>query len=252
MVDAPKKRVAIVDYGFGNLFSVRQACESVGLEANIISLAKDVIEADAVILPGVGAFGDAMESIVRLDLVSPLLEVAASKKPLIGICLGMQLLFTESFEFGRHRGLGLIDGQVLSLVDRISETRKEIRGTKPVHAVKIPHVGWTRLHKHSVDSASLQQGHSTSDPWSSSPLEGVEDGAYMYFIHSYYLEPEDKDVVLSWSIYGDMEFCSSVRFDNIHAYQFHPERSGPQGLQIYGNLANLWQSETPSENTLNA
>ena len=245
-------RVAIVDYGFGNLFSVRQACETVGLEANITSSAKDFVEADAVILPGVGAFGDAMESIARRDLVSPLQEVAESGKPLVGICLGMQLLLTESFEFGRHRGLGLIDGQVLSLAEKTSETGRELHATETAPTIKIPHVGWNRLHKHPARTDIRQHPYSPNDPWARSHLEGIEDGAYMYFIHSYYIEPDEKDVVLSWSSYGEMEFCSSVRRNNIHAYQFHPERSGPQGIQIYRNIANFWQSETPSEKTLNA
>lgn len=246
MVPLDNIQVAIVDYGFGNLFSVRQACETVGLAANITSSAKKLIDADAVILPGVGAFGDAMDSLNRLDLVSPLRDVAASRKPLIGICLGMQLLLTESFEFGHHQGLNLIRGQVLSLAERISEIRRSDGRPETHLSIKIPHVGWNRIHKCLANDTHLSQESIIVDSWKGSHLEGIEDGSYMYFIHSYYVEPDQKGVTNSWSSCGELEFCSSVRLDNIQAYQFHPERSGLNGIQIYRNLANLCLSEKTS------
>jgi glutamine amidotransferase len=207
--------VAIVDYGLGNLFSVQLACASAGLRAVITSCAHDVLAADAVILPGVGAFGDAMQALHELGLVTVLRHVADTGKPLFGICLGMQLLMTESYEFGRHAGLGLIPGRV-------------VRFERPVddagNILKVPHIGWNRIyHQHNARTPAL--------------LQGVANGAYMYFVHSFYVEPVDPRVVWSRSQYGPIEFCSSLRQDHIFACQFHPERSGRQGLRVYHNLA---------------
>lgn len=222
MPETPRACVAIVDYGMGNLFSVQRACEQVGLPAVISAFADEVLRADAVILPGVGAFGDAMAELRRLDLVAALQEVAASGKPLMGICLGMQLFMTESHEFGRHRGLGLIEGEV-------------VRFDAPRHGsqvLKVPQVGWNRIIK-AVGPNS----------WEASPLEGLQDGEFMYFVHSFYARPVEPSVVLATSRYGHLEFCSSLRRGNLFACQFHPERSGPQGLRIYRNLASqLWRS----------
>lgn len=216
-------RVAVIDYGLGNLFSIQKACEHVNLQAVITSSRQDIWASDAVILPGVGAFGSAMESLRRLDLLSPLREIATSEKPLIGICLGLQLLMTESYEFGHHRGLGVIEGEVVSFKGTNS------RGEN----LKVPHVGWNGVTR--VSHGQLQ------DPWANSPMEGLRDGEYMYFINSFYATPEDPGVVLSVSRYGNIEFCSSLRFGNIFATQFHPERSGPHGLHIYRHLCRLLQ-----------
>jgi glutamine amidotransferase len=207
-----KKNVAIVDYGLGNLFSIKQACEHAGLNAVITAEIRQILDADAVILPGVGAFGDAMESLRKGDLVSPLLDMAASGKPLVGICLGLQLLMTESYEFGRHRGLGLIDGPVV---------RFETGGI-----AKVPEVGWNRIRR-----------SANGNSWDRSLLKDIPDGDFMYFVHSFYAKPEDSRVTLSFSQYGTVEFCSSIRKGQIHAFQFHPERSGPSGLTLYRNMA---------------
>ncbi|KGM44400.1 hypothetical protein JY97_00940 [Alkalispirochaeta odontotermitis] len=208
--------VAILDHGLGNLFSVRQACSVVGLDAVITSDKAQIQNADAVILPGVGAFGQAMHTLHRLDLVNVLRDLADSGQPLIGICLGLQLLMSESYEFGCHKGLDIIQGSV-----------RRFDGPKTgERMLKVPHTGWNRIHlSGSVDS------------WSGTLLEGIAPEAYMYFVHSYIVEPEDQDVILGRSRYGDIDFCSAVQQKNVCAFQFHPERSGPGGIHMYQNLA---------------
>ena len=206
-------RVAIIDYGLGNLFSVKHACEHAGIRADITSERKVILAADAVILPGVGAFGDAMDTLRRLDLVTVLRDIAASPKPLVGVCLGVQLLMTESYEFGHHRGLGIIEGPVVRF-DRPKKDGREL---------KIPQMCWNRIDRRA--------------PWGGTLLDGIVDGEYMYFVHSYYVQPQDPDVVLSATRYGDIEFCSSLQKGSVFACQFHPERSSTQGLRIYRNLA---------------
>jgi len=222
MLELIKPKAAIVDYGVGNLFSVKHACEKVGLEAVITFSKQEILNADGVILPGVGAFGDAMESLKRLDLVGVLKEVAESSKPLIGICLGMHLLMTESHEFGYCQGLDVIKGSV-------------IRFTNPPDALwkklKVPHVGWNRIYRSSVKV--------NGKAWMNSALEGLKDGEFMYFVHSFYVVPEDPGVVLSKTSYGQIEFCSSFQYKNILAFQFHPERSGVRGLNIYEKINHL-------------
>jgi glutamine amidotransferase len=214
-------RVAIVDYGLGNLYSVKHACAHVGLDAKITSSKRDILEADAVILPGVGAFGDAMQSLHRLDLVSVLRDMAGSPKPLMGICLGVQLLMTESYEFGRHRGLDIIQGPVVRFPDPMEGPRK----------LKVPQIGWNRVYK------AVRKDSAEADPWRSNLLAGLADGEYMYFVHSFMVQPQDSNILLSTSRYGHIEFCSSLQYRNIFACQFHPERSGAEGLRIYKNLA---------------
>lgn len=206
--------VAIVDCGLGNLFSVKHACQHVGIEAIITSSFDTILSADGVILPGVGAFGDAMGELKKRDLIAPLLDFAAQKKPLIGICLGMQLLMSESEEFGHHRGLNLIEGSVV----RFGQSKKTPR-------YKVPQVGWNRI----------------DGPWSTPLLSAVPEGSYMYFVHSYYVQPCESEVIVSHTIYGDTKFCSSLQKGNIFASQFHPERSGKNGLKIYQNIALLIQ-----------
>lgn len=234
--------VAIVDYGMGNLFSVRQACLHAGLEAQITASQRLIQSADAIILPGVGAFGDAMAALDRLDLVAPLLDYVATGNPFVGICLGMQLMMTESQEFGRHQGLGIIDGEVARLAESSMESSMDSSMDSPMdspmggHKLKVPQVGWNRI---------FSLGHSnprspttgSSQQWRGSLLDGIDDGAYMYFVHSFYTKPADPKVELSNTRYGDAEFCSSFLRGNVFGCQFHPERSGSQGLRIYQNLA---------------
>ena len=210
-----RRPAAIIDFGMGNLFSVRQACEHAGLQAVVTSDPEEVLAADAVILPGVGAFGDAMAALTRQGLVEVLQDLAGTGRPFLGICLGMQLLMTESEEFGRHAGLCIIPGGVTRLA--------ESDGTGA--RVKVPQVGWNRIQRPGGVS------------WEHSVLEGIPEEAFMYFVHSFYVAPEDPGIVLSTTRYGSTAFCSSLRRGNLFACQFHPERSGPSGVRIYRNFA---------------
>jgi glutamine amidotransferase len=215
--------VAIIDYGLGNLFSVARACERVGLIAHITSSASEIEGCDGVILPGVGAFGDAMRNLRRLDLVGPLRQLACSGKPLFGICLGLQLLLSESEEFGLHEGLGIIRGRVVHLG----------RPRGPAGTLKVPEVCWNRIYPPKSSRAR------DTDHWDGTPLAGLPVGIHMYFVHSFYVQPDEPDTILALTRYGDVEFCSAVRKGNVHAFQFHPERSGPDGVKIYRNIATL-------------
>ncbi len=208
-------RVAIVDHGLGNLYSVQRACAFVGMEASITSAKESLLGADAVILPGVGAFGDAMATLKRLDLIPVLKDIAAAGTPFLGICLGVQLLMTESYEFGRHQGLDLIAGEVV----RFPNPRENDL------PLKIPHTGWNTI-----------QASASRTEWGGTLLEGVPQAAYMYFVHSYMVRPADPAVVLSQTDYGDVTFCSTVHQGSLFACQYHPERSGPGGLRVYENL----------------
>lgn len=211
---APK--VAIVDCGLGNLYSVQHACLHVNLDARITSSKDDIANADAVILPGVGAFGDAMNTMKRLELVAVLQKFASSGKPFLGICLGMQLLMSESQEFGRHAGLNIIKGNVVSFGEPHEGER----------ALKVPQIGWNQI-----------RASESTIKWDNTILNGLAEDEYMYFVHSFVVVPQDPAVTLSVTHYGDVHFCSSLQVGNIFACQFHPERSGKRGLQIYQNFA---------------
>jgi len=175
-----------------------------------------------------------METLTKLDLVGCLQEVAGSGKALLGICLGMQLLMTESYEFGRHRGLGLIGGTV----ERLPVSREVPPG------VKIPQVGWNKIYAACGDSS--RPGSQVHPPrWNGTILDGIPDGEHMYFVHSYYCRPTDAQVVLATTRYGETEFCSALSWRNVSACQFHPERSGPQGIHLYKNLAMLISQSMP-------
>ena len=221
MIESNKPNVRIVDYGVGNLFSVKHACNSVGMQASITSHKQEILSADAVILPGVGAFGEAIESLRKLDLIHVLKDAASSSKLFIGICLGMHLLMDESDEFGNHQGLGIIKGYTIRFSNPVDNAGKRL---------KVPHIGWNRVCKRDGTEGSL---------WRDSPLEGLADGEFMYFVHSFYVKPENSSLVLSTTQYGNTEFCSSLQSRNIFACQFHPERSGSQGLKIYSKLASF-------------
>jgi glutamine amidotransferase len=210
--------VAIVDYGLGNLYSVKQACAFVGLDAAITSNKNEIASAQAVILPGVGAFSDAMTALHRLDLVTFLKQMVETGKPFLGICLGMQLLMTESFEFGLHQGLDIVPGRVI----RFSSAESQ-QGM----ALKVPHVGWSRIFPADVDNSSA---------WEDSLLRCIPAGDYMYFVHSFHCVPVDTTVSVALAQYGRLQFCASLRYRNIFGCQYHPERSGAQGLKIYDNL----------------
>ena len=217
MVDARAITVGIVDYGMGNLYSVRRACEEVGMFGNVSSSAADLLASDAVILPGVGAFPDAMRTLRGLGLVSVLRDIARSSKPLFGICLGMQLLMSESQEFGVSEGLDIIRGTVKWI-------RSDDDGGR---RTKVPQVGWNTIR--------ATAGRS----WSGTPLGGLADGAFMYFVHSLVVQPEDPTVAIATTEYGNESFCSALQRGNVFACQFHPERSGGVGLRLYRNIHDL-------------
>jgi imidazole glycerol-phosphate synthase subunit HisH len=211
-------QVAIIDYEMGNLFSVQRACEHVGLRPCITSDISVIKNSVAIILPGVGAFGDAMENLKRLDLISPIKDCIETGKPFMGICLGMQLVFSESEEFGVHKGLDIIKGSVVKFPDSNNKGEK----------IKVPQVGWNHIYR----PASAKQSF-----WNASPLKDVPSGEFMYFVHSYYSVPSDKEVVLSTTTYEGTTFCSSVLHGNVFACQFHPEKSAGEGIKIYNNWA---------------
>jgi len=220
-----KRFVAIVDYDLGNLFSVKQACKKSGLEAVITSCPDKIKDSSAVILTGVGAFAKAMEILTDKGLVSVLRDCALSGKPIMGICLGMQILMTESYEFGRYKGLDIIKGEV-----------KKLEVTKQGQRIlKVPHIGWS-----SISPWPLRQAYGESalaGSWQEGLFQGIPFSAQVYFVHSYFVQPQDENVILSKTVYGTNDFCSSIQYNNIFAVQFHPECSGSMDLKIYENLA---------------
>lgn len=208
-----KIEIAIIDYGLGNLFSVRNACNHVGHRAKITNDKRVIEKADAAILPGVGAFNVAMENLDKLDLVNPIKDFIQSERPFLGICLGLQLLFSESEEFGVTRGLDLIKGRVVKFPPMDHEGKK----------VKVPHIGWNRIFR-------FTDLHNSNG---NSPLEKIEEGEFMYFVHSYYVEPLAETNILTKTKYAGIEFCSSIFINNVFGTQFHPEKSGKKGIEIY-------------------
>jgi glutamine amidotransferase len=220
-------RIAIVDYGMGNLFSVKQACAHVGLDASITASAEEVRAADAVIVPGVGAFGDAMASLRELGMVEVLRNVAAEGTPFFGICLGLQLLMSESHEFGTYEGLGIVEGEVVSF----GEPKEDGR------TLKVPQVGWNALWRAERGSQAAAADTPASDLWADTWFRGQPDGVQMYFVHSFVVRPAASEVVVATTRYGDVEFCSALLCGNVFACQCHPERSGTHGLRVYEEFA---------------
>jgi glutamine amidotransferase len=200
--------IAIIDYGMGNLRSVQKAFEKVGHQAVVTSDPAQVAEAEKVVLPGVGAFEDAIAELRRLGLVKPVLDAINSGKPFLGICLGLQLLFDVGYENGRHEGLGVLRGEV-------------VRFQLP-KGYTVPHMGWNQL--------AIRRPAPV--------LRGLDEGTYAYFVHSYYVVPADRNVIATETDYGG-PFCSMIWRDNIFATQFHPEKSQSDGLKILRNFAEL-------------
>ncbi|HMS84868.1 MAG TPA: imidazole glycerol phosphate synthase subunit HisH [Nitrospira sp.] len=197
--------IAIIDYGMGNLRSVSKAFEAVGHQAVITREAGMIHNASHVVLPGVGAFGDCMSNLRQYELVEPIKTAVRSGKPFLGICLGFQLLFSESEEFGTHEGLALFPGRV--------------RAFPKEHQLKVPHMGWNQ--------ANVQRP---------CPLfEGIADGANWYFVHSFFVDPADRQITATTTSYG-VPFTSSIWKDNVVACQFHPEKSQAVGLQLIQNF----------------
>jgi glutamine amidotransferase len=200
--------ICIIDYGMGNLRSVQKGFERVGHAAIVTSDPAAVAAAEKVVLPGVGAFEDAMSELTRRGLVAPVLNAINGGKPFLGICLGLQLLFDTSYENGTHRGLGVLRGEV-------------VRFQLP-KGFSVPHMGWNQL--------AVRQPAPL--------LEGIADGTYVYFVHSYYVAPADAQVIATETDYGG-PFCSMIWRENVYATQFHPEKSQADGLRMLKNFAEL-------------
>ena len=200
--------IAIIDYQMGNLRSVQKGFEKVGNPAIITSDPAELARAERIVLPGVGAFGDAIAELQRRDLVQPIKDAIAAGKPFLGICLGLQLLFDVGYEGGEFEGLGILRG-------------KCVRFDLP-RELKVPHMGWNG------GRILLPAPH----------LAGIADGAFFYFVHSYYVVPEDRSVIAIEADYGG-PFCAAVWRENLFATQFHPEKSQADGLRLLKNFAEL-------------
>lgn len=200
--------IAIIDYDAGNLRSVAKACEKLGYETLVTRDREEILGADKIILPGVGSFGDAMEKLNGFGLTGVIKEAVKKKKPLFGICLGLQLLFESSEETPGVEGLGILRGKI----SRIPEEE----------GLKIPHIGWNDI---KVNPESRL-------------FDGIPDGSYVYFVHSYYLSAEDEKIVAATTEYGT-HIHAAVECGNVFAAQFHPEKSGDVGLAILDNFCGM-------------
>ncbi len=210
--------IAIIDYGMGNLRSVQKGFEKMGHVADVTRDTQKIEAAAGVVLPGVGAFGACMNGLAECGLVETVHRVVERGTPFLGICVGMQILFSESIEFGRVQGLDILKGTV----------RRFDLAT--LHGNKIPHMGWNQLHMehHPLEHQEQRPPH----------LDGIEEGACVYFVHSYYPVPDDAAIIATTTEYGTT-FASSVWSGNVFATQFHPEKSQTVGLRILANFGNL-------------
>jgi len=205
--------IVIIDYGMGNLRNVQKAFEHIGVMARISAEPDDLDRADGLVLPGVGAFGDAMENLRAGGLVAPIRDNTEAGKPLLGICLGLQLLFEESQEMGQHEGLGLLPGQVVRFGDEL----------------KVPHIGWNQF--------------DWTEGASEHPLvQDIPNHSYAYFVHSYYAAPTEQGCVLAMTEYG-IDFASLVGKGNVFGAQPHPEKSQEVGLQLLKNFARIVETQ---------
>lgn len=213
--------IAIIDYGMGNLRSVQKAFETVGCPAVVTRSPQVIRDASHVVLPGVGAFADCMKNLDHYGLIQPIRAAIQSGKPFLGICLGFQVLFSESEEFGLHKGLDILSGRVL----RFPWTCKPAAASRPAGSagLKVPHMGWNQI---TIERRAP-------------PLAEIENGASLYFVHSYYVAPADPSVIATTTTYG-LSFASSIWRDNVVACQFHPEKSQSVGLRIVKNFG-AWQ-----------
>ncbi len=199
-------KIVIIDYGMGNLRNVQKGFEKIGFEAELTRSKKEIEKASAIVLPGVGAFKDCMENLEKYGLIEPLLRSIEKGKPYLGICLGLQILYSESEEFGSHKGLDLIKGKVVRF--------------RPDPEHKVPHMGWNTIEKEKEVPV----------------LQGVESGDFFYFVHSYYVIPEEAKWISTLTTYGK-PFVSSIWKENLFATQFHPEKSQQKGLRVLENFA---------------
>lgn len=199
--------IAIIDYGMGNLKSINKLFHHLNIDSKITSNPDIIKKADGVILPGVGAFGDAMKNLRHRKLDNLIKSLAEEGKPLLGVCLGLQLLFSKGFEMGEYEGLDIIQGKVIKFdINKVD---------------KIPHIGWNNVRFKDKDHFLLQD---------------IPNNTYFYFVHSFYAIPEDNATILGTTKYGNKEFASIIQKDNLVATQFHPEKSSKFGIQIYKNF----------------
>ncbi len=211
-----KKKAVIIDFKLGNLYSVVNACKFLGYNTLVTSNYKEVEDANYLIMPGVGAFGDAMDNLTNLNLIEPIKNHVAKEKPLFGICLGMQLLFSKSEESPGINGFNIIPGVVNKFpVQTINNT-----------IYKVPKVQWNNLVP-------------TDKSWELTPFKDLKAKDLMYFVHSFYVQPQDPANILSQTTYGNINYCSAICKENIIATQFHPEKSGEAGIQILNNWFKL-------------
>lgn len=208
------KKVSIIDYGAGNLRSVINAFEMLNCDTKIINTPDEVLEAELLVLPGDGAFGYGMEQLHKKNLTNAIRAYIAKDKPFIGICLGMQLMLSESFEFGRHKGIDIIKGKIIQL-----KRKEEVN----VEDYTIPHMRWNFL-------------ECTGGNWDKTILEGIPDKSEVYFIHSFCVYPDDTYVSIADTLYGGQKFCTVLKKGNAYGTQFHPEKSGDVGLRLLYNL----------------
>ncbi len=209
----------IVDYGLGNLFSLQKAARFLGREVEVTSDPLKVISANKVILPGVGAFDDAMNNLKKAGLDIAIKDFIRTEKPFLGICLGMQLLMQEGEENGLFKGLGVIRGRVVRLAGV---------GPQQKHT-KIPHVGWNKIFYPEHKEGQHQV-------WDGTILGNLQEGSFVYFVHSYVVVPDDNAVILSETLYGGNRFCSALKVGSVYACQFHPEVSAAVGLKVIDNF----------------
>lgn len=208
--------ITIIDYGMGNLRSVEKGFEKVGFSARVTDDPKLVANAERLVLPGVGAFRDCMSNLRDGGFIEPIQQFVASGRPFLGICLGLQLLFSESEEFGCHQGLNIIPGKVRRFAENM-----HLDGQLDGETLKVPHMGWNQINHSDI------------------PLfDGIKQGSYVYFVHSYYVQPDDEAVVAATTNYG-IDFCSAICRDNVMATQFHPEKSQQVGLRMLKNFGEL-------------
>lgn len=205
------KRVAIVDYETGNTFGVKQALKYVGIESELTSRHKEILSSDGVILPGVGAFGPAIDRLKSLELDKIILEFVANGKPILGICLGMQLLFETSDEFGNHDGLGILKGKVTKFSNLDASAR-------------VPQTQWNKVHFNNQKTTLFK---------------GMGNETFMYFVHSFYVTSNQPNATVFETDYCGLKYCSAIEYKNVFATQFHPERSAHSGLLLIKNFCDL-------------
>ena len=207
------KKITIIDYGCGNILNLARAIKFIGYEVDITHDKNKIINSSYVILPGVGAFGNAMKQIEKYNLHNTILEYAKSNKPLLGICLGMQILLTVSYEFGVHKGLGLIEGKVIKISN---EKNKEI---------KIPHMGWNEIYP-----------NNNKKEWKNKILKNSSIGKSFYFVHSFVCITKDYDSTIAVCNYSDISIPAVIATGNVFGCQFHPEKSADNGLAVLKNF----------------